>query len=180
MPASRRSSRRWSKPYSTLCVNCGQAKRRAAHRMVAMVSIGAMRVAMEAWRHEGGKQSRKIFARELRPHSNQRSELTLGGSNRSNRVQGGKPIFSRRRGERISYPTPISRRSERNPPMGVIQRHHKILEERIPIRKSQGSLSMPIPLPKNITVGSFTKIVPTLTLRTVPSRGFRGGARHFV
>jgi hypothetical protein len=29
---------------------------------------------------------------------------------------------------------------------------------------------MPISLPKNTTVGSFTEIVPTLTLRTVPSR----------
>ena len=41
-----------------------QAKRRGGHRIVAMVSIGAMRVAMEAWRHEGGKKPLAKYLRE--------------------------------------------------------------------------------------------------------------------
>ena len=34
-----------------------QPVRRAALRLVAMVSIGAMRVAMENWRQDGGKRA---------------------------------------------------------------------------------------------------------------------------
>jgi hypothetical protein len=53
--------------FDALCELWPQAKRRAVHRIVAMVSIGAMRVAMEAWRHDGGKKaSGEIFARKLR------------------------------------------------------------------------------------------------------------------
>jgi AcrR family transcriptional regulator len=49
--------------FDALCELWPQAKRRA-HRMVAMVSIGAMRVAMEAWRHEGGKKPLAKYLRE--------------------------------------------------------------------------------------------------------------------
>jgi hypothetical protein len=50
--------------FDALCEFWPQAKRRAAHRMVAMVSIGAMRVAMEAWRHDGGKKPLAKYLRE--------------------------------------------------------------------------------------------------------------------
>jgi AcrR family transcriptional regulator len=42
--------------FEALCELWPQAKRRAPLRIVAMVSIGAMRVAMEAWQQEGGKR----------------------------------------------------------------------------------------------------------------------------
>jgi hypothetical protein len=41
-----------------------QRKRRASLRIVAMVSIGAMRVAMEAWRQDGGKRPLAMYLRE--------------------------------------------------------------------------------------------------------------------
>jgi AcrR family transcriptional regulator len=50
--------------FDTLCELWPQAKHRAGHRIVAMVSIGAMRVAMEAWRNEGGKKSLAKYLRE--------------------------------------------------------------------------------------------------------------------
>jgi AcrR family transcriptional regulator len=50
--------------FDALCELWPQAKRRAAHRIVAMVSIGAMRVAMEAWRHDGGKKPLAKYLRE--------------------------------------------------------------------------------------------------------------------
>jgi AcrR family transcriptional regulator len=50
--------------FAALCELWPQAKRRAAHRMVAMVSIGAMRLAMEAWRHDGGKKPLPKYLRE--------------------------------------------------------------------------------------------------------------------
>jgi AcrR family transcriptional regulator len=42
--------------FAALCELWPQPARRAALRLVAMVSIGAMRVAMESWRQDGGKR----------------------------------------------------------------------------------------------------------------------------
>jgi AcrR family transcriptional regulator len=50
--------------FDALCELWPQAKRRAAHRIVAMVSIGALRVAMEAWRHDGGKKPLEKYLSE--------------------------------------------------------------------------------------------------------------------
>ena len=43
--------------YTTLCEVWRQPQRRPALRIVAMVSIGAMRLALEAWRHQLGERS---------------------------------------------------------------------------------------------------------------------------
>jgi len=43
--------------FEALCELWPQPKRRDSLRIVAMVSIGAMRLAMEAWRKDGGKRS---------------------------------------------------------------------------------------------------------------------------
>src|ERR1700676_2485237 len=42
--------------FAALCELWPQQKRRATLRLVAMVSMGAMRVAMEGWRQDGGKR----------------------------------------------------------------------------------------------------------------------------
>jgi hypothetical protein len=41
--------------FEALCELWPQKKRRASLRIVAMVAIGALRVAKEAWRQDGGK-----------------------------------------------------------------------------------------------------------------------------
>ena len=50
--------------FDALCELWPQAKRRAALRMVARVSIGAMRVATEAWRPDGGEKPLAKYLRE--------------------------------------------------------------------------------------------------------------------
>lgn len=60
--------------FETLCEVWRQPERRAALRMVAMVSIGAMRLALQAWREQTG--ARKPPARFLREaFDSLRSEL---------------------------------------------------------------------------------------------------------
>lgn len=50
--------------FAALCELWPQPKRRASLRIVAMVSIGAMRVAIEAWRQDGGKRPLAKYLRE--------------------------------------------------------------------------------------------------------------------
>jgi AcrR family transcriptional regulator len=50
--------------FGALCELWPQPKRRASLRIVAMVSIGAMRVAMETWRQDGGKRPLAKYLRE--------------------------------------------------------------------------------------------------------------------
>jgi AcrR family transcriptional regulator len=47
-----------------MCELWPEPKRRASLRIVAMVSIGAMRLAMETWRQENGKRSLAKYLRE--------------------------------------------------------------------------------------------------------------------
>jgi hypothetical protein len=47
-----------------MCELWPEPKRRASLRIVAMVSIGAMRLAMEIWRQENGKRSLAKYLRE--------------------------------------------------------------------------------------------------------------------
>jgi AcrR family transcriptional regulator len=48
----------------TMCELWPEPKRRASLQIVAMVSIGAMRLAMETWRQENGKRSLAKYLRE--------------------------------------------------------------------------------------------------------------------
>ena len=50
--------------FAALCELWPQRARRATLRLVAMVSIGAMRVAMEGWRQDGGKRPLAKYLRE--------------------------------------------------------------------------------------------------------------------
>jgi len=50
--------------FGALCELWPQPERRASLRIVAMVSIGAMRVAKEAWRQEGGRRPLAEYLRE--------------------------------------------------------------------------------------------------------------------
>ena len=50
--------------FAALCELWPQPKRRDSLRMVAMVSIGAMRLAIESWRQENGKRSLAKYLRE--------------------------------------------------------------------------------------------------------------------
>ena len=50
--------------FAALCELWPQRKRRDSLRIVAMVSIGAMRVAMETWRQDGGKRPLEKYLRE--------------------------------------------------------------------------------------------------------------------
>jgi AcrR family transcriptional regulator len=50
--------------FAALCELWPQRKRRASFRIVAMVSIGAMRVAMEAWRQDGGTRPLEKYLQE--------------------------------------------------------------------------------------------------------------------
>jgi AcrR family transcriptional regulator len=50
--------------FEALCELWPQMKRRASLRIVAMVSIGALRVAKEAWRRDGGKLPLAKYLRE--------------------------------------------------------------------------------------------------------------------
>lgn len=60
--------------FDTLCEVWRQPERRAALRLVAMVSIGAMRLALQAWREPSGP--RKPVAKVLRgTFDSLRSEL---------------------------------------------------------------------------------------------------------
>ncbi len=76
-----------------LFLNCGpQAKRRAAQRIVAMVSIGALRVAMETWGRDGGKNPLAKYLREsfaTRSDDSGRRKLftaAVGQSDRGSRI----------------------------------------------------------------------------------------------
>lgn len=51
--------------YKTLCQVWRQPERRPALRIVAMVSIGAMRLAIEAWRNQGGQASPASIMEEI-------------------------------------------------------------------------------------------------------------------
>ena len=50
--------------FAALCELWPQQKRRATLRLVAMVSMGAMRVAMEGWRQDGGKRPLANYLQE--------------------------------------------------------------------------------------------------------------------
>lgn len=50
--------------FDALCELWPQQKRRAALRIVAMVSIGAMRLSIEAWRQDGSKQPIKDYLQD--------------------------------------------------------------------------------------------------------------------
>ena len=50
--------------FAALCELWPQQKRRATLRLVAMVSMGAMRVAMEGWRQDGGKRPLTKYLQE--------------------------------------------------------------------------------------------------------------------
>ena len=50
--------------YATLCEVWRRPQRRPALRIVAMVSIGAMRLAIEAWGHQSGKRPAAKFLEE--------------------------------------------------------------------------------------------------------------------
>jgi hypothetical protein len=50
--------------FDALCELWPQPERRASLRVVAMVSIGAMRVALEAWRRDSGKLSLAAYLGE--------------------------------------------------------------------------------------------------------------------
>lgn len=50
--------------FEALCELWPQPEKRASLRIVAMVSIGAMRVAKEAWRQEGGRRPLAEYLRE--------------------------------------------------------------------------------------------------------------------
>lgn len=50
--------------FAALCELWPRPKRRASLRIIAMVSIGAMRLAMETWRQENGKRSLAKYLRE--------------------------------------------------------------------------------------------------------------------
>jgi hypothetical protein len=54
--------------FDGLCQLWPQPKRRAALRVVAMVSIGAMRLAMEAWRQDGSKRPLKDYVQDAFAH----------------------------------------------------------------------------------------------------------------
>lgn len=50
--------------FAALCELWPQQKRRATLRLVAMVTMGAMRVAMEGWRQDGGKRPLTKYLQE--------------------------------------------------------------------------------------------------------------------
>ena len=50
--------------FAALCELWPQPKRRGSLQMVAMVSIGAMRLAIESWRQENGKRPLAKYLRE--------------------------------------------------------------------------------------------------------------------
>lgn len=50
--------------FAALCEMWPQPKRRATLRLVAMVSMGVMRVAMEGWRQDGGKRPLTQYLQE--------------------------------------------------------------------------------------------------------------------
>jgi AcrR family transcriptional regulator len=50
--------------FAALCELWPQPDRRAALRMLAMVSMGIMRLAMDSWRQEGGKRSLAKYLKE--------------------------------------------------------------------------------------------------------------------
>jgi AcrR family transcriptional regulator len=50
--------------FAALCEMWPQQKRRATLRLVAMVSMGTMRVAMEGWRQDGGKRPLTKYLQE--------------------------------------------------------------------------------------------------------------------
>ena len=50
--------------FSALCELWPQPERRATLRLLAMVSIGVMRVAMEGWRQDGGKRPLTKYLQE--------------------------------------------------------------------------------------------------------------------
>jgi hypothetical protein len=51
--------------FAALCELWPQPKRRAGLRIVAMVSIGAVRLALEAWREDGSKRPLKEYLHEM-------------------------------------------------------------------------------------------------------------------
>jgi AcrR family transcriptional regulator len=51
--------------FAALCELWPQPKRRAGLRIVAMVSIGAVRLALEAWREDGNKRPLKEYLHEM-------------------------------------------------------------------------------------------------------------------
>lgn len=50
--------------FDSLCALFPQPKRRKALRLVAMMSIGAMRVAIDNWSQDGGKRPMPKYLRE--------------------------------------------------------------------------------------------------------------------
>jgi AcrR family transcriptional regulator len=50
--------------FEALCQKWPQPSRRAALRMVAMLSVGAMRLALDAWGADGGKRPLKKYVRD--------------------------------------------------------------------------------------------------------------------
>jgi transcriptional regulator MftR-like protein len=50
--------------FGAMCELWPQPKRRATLRLVAMVSMGVMRVAMEGWRQDGGKRRLTKYLQE--------------------------------------------------------------------------------------------------------------------
>jgi MftR C-terminal domain len=50
--------------YEALCARWPQVKRRKALRLVAMVSVGAFRLALDAWSAEGGKKPLSKYLKE--------------------------------------------------------------------------------------------------------------------
>lgn len=51
--------------FAALCELWPQPKRRAALRIVAMASIGAVRLALEAWREDGGKRPLQEYLHDM-------------------------------------------------------------------------------------------------------------------
>lgn len=54
--------------YATLCAVWKQAEHRPSLRIVAMVSVGAMRLALEAWGKQSGNRSVKSFLKDIFAH----------------------------------------------------------------------------------------------------------------
>jgi len=50
--------------FEALCEMWPQPKRRQALRLVAMMSIGAMRIAIDTWSQEGGKRPMAAYLRQ--------------------------------------------------------------------------------------------------------------------
>jgi hypothetical protein len=59
--------------FETLCEMWPQPKRRPALRLVAMMAIGALRIAIDTWSQEGGKRPMALYVRQA--FANLKSEL---------------------------------------------------------------------------------------------------------